>query len=177
MEGAVRASFLNSGQICLCASRILIERTEDGFYERFSEAFAARARQLVLGHPTDESSDMGPLISASQLDKVQGYVGDALSGGGGEVTALSGGPRDPRAAAAARAHGEGHWCAPTVLDGCGIGDRIATEEVFGPVVTLHPFEGKAAAVEMANATKYGLSASVWTENVQTAHDVAPARGM
>ena len=174
VDGAVRASFLNSGQICLCASRVLVERTADGFYERFATAFAERTRALRVGHPLDETTDLGPLISAAQLERVSAHVGSALERGAGGVVALSGGPGDARAADAARAHGHGHWCAPTVLDGCAPGDAIAQEEVFGPVVTLHPFESAAEAVELANGTRYGLAASVWTSDLRRAHSIAHA---
>lgn len=153
VEGAVRASFLNSGQICLCASRLLVEQTPDGFYERFTAAFAERANQLRLGHPADPSTDLGPLVSAAQRDKVTGYVAAAL-GASPSVRALSGGPDDGRAAAAAAAHGDGHWMAPTVLEGCELDSPIAQEDVFGPCVTVHPFRSEEEAVDAANCTRY-----------------------
>ena len=176
VEAAVRASFLNAGQICLCASRILIEddapRGGD-FYERFASAYAARAAALTVGHPADETTDVGPLVSAAQRAKVARYAEIALAEPG--VVARCGGATDARAAAAADAHGaDGHWFAPTVLDGCGIGSRVAQEEVFGPLVTLHRFTSEEEAVAAANATKYGLAASVWTEDVSRAHGVAAA---
>ena len=170
VAAAVRASFLNSGQICLCASRILVEQTHDGFYERFTAAFAARARSLRLGHPLDASTDVGPLVSAAQHRKVSSYAEQALRQSG--VTALSGGPDDPRAREATRAYGDGYWFAPTVLDGCAPDSQVSQEEIFGPVVTLHPFQGDAEAVELANGTAYGLAASVWTGSVDRAHSVA-----
>jgi len=171
VEGAVRASFLNAGQICLCASRILVERTSDGFYERFTAAFAERARQLTVGHPLDATSDIGPLTSSAQCAKVREYTLAALAEPG--VKALSGGPEDGRVRAAASTYGSGgHWLAPTVLQGCAIDSNIAQEEVFGPVVTLHPFEGAEQAVLHANATRYGLAASVWSEDGTKAHTVA-----
>ena len=172
VDAAVRATFLNAGQICLCASRILVEDAPGGFYERFAAAYAAKVAELTVGHPADETTDVGPLVSAAQRAKVAGYAEMALAEPG--VFARCGGAADGRAASAAAEHGDGHWFAPTVLDGCGIESRVAQEEVFGPLVTLHRFTGEDEAVAAANATKYGLAASVWTEDVSKAHGVAAA---
>ena len=147
VSGAVRAAFLNSGQICLCASRILVQDTGDGFYERFASAFAERAAALVVGHPAEAATDVGPLVSAVQRDKVELFTSTALEGPG--VTALCGGPHDERAREAAAAHGQGHWFSPTVLEGCSVDSHIAREEIFGPVVTLHRFETDEEAVRYA----------------------------
>ena len=117
VKGAIRASFLNSGQICLCASRILVQRTPDGFHERFAAAFAAAASALRLGPPTDPSANVGPLVSAAQRDKVRDlYLAAAATDG---ASTLCGGPSDPRVLAAEALHNGGHWFAPTVpsLDG------------------------------------------------------------
>ena len=170
VQGAVRASFLNSGQICLCASRILVEDTADGFYERFAAAFANAASALKLGAPTDPTADMGPLVSAAQRAKVSALYRAAVGTDG--VRTLAGGLEDPRAVAAHGAHQGGHWFAPTVLDGLPMDAPLPQTEAFGPLVTLHPFTSEAEAVEMANATQYGLAASVWTEDLSRAHTIA-----
>eukprot|EP00900_Chrysochromulina_parva_P020093 jgi/Chrpa1/28085/Chrysochromulina_OHIO_Genome00017429-RA len=171
VQGAVRASFLNSGQICLCASRILVEDTADGFYERFAAAFANAASALKLGAPTDPSADIGPLVSAAQRDKVSALYRAAVGTDG--VRTLAGGLEDPRAAIAAHgAHQGGHWFAPTVLDGLPMDAPLPQTEAFGPLVTIHPFTSEVEAVELANATQYGLAASVWTEDLSRAHTIA-----
>jgi len=170
VQGAVRASFLNSGQICLCASRILVEDTADGFYERFAAAFANAASALKLGAPTDPSADIGPLVSAAQRDKVSALYRAAVGTDG--VRTLAGGLEDPRAVAAHGAHQGGHWFAPTVLDGLPMDAPLPQTEAFGPLVTIHPFTSEVEAVELANATQYGLAASVWTEDLSRAHTIA-----
>jgi enamine deaminase RidA (YjgF/YER057c/UK114 family) len=162
VEGAVRAAFLNSGQICLCPERILVQRTSDGFHERFRDAFVQKAQSLVVGDPQSATTDVGPLISRAQYDKIQAYTELAQQEGG---RVLCGGP-------APGLEEGGNWWAPTVVAGCAIDSRAACEEVFGPFVTIHEFENDEEAVSMANGTKYGLAASVWSENVSRAHDVA-----
>ena len=169
VEGAVRASFLNSGQICLCASRILVEQTADGFYERFAAAFAAATAQLTLGAPTDAAADLGPLVSADQRRKVTALYATAAATEG--ALTLSGGLDDPRVLAAEEAHGGGHWFAPTVVGGLAIDAALPQTEAFGPLVTLHPFTDEEDAVSMANATQYGLAASVWTEDLSHIPDL------
>ena len=171
VTAAVRASFLNSGQICLCASRIFVQDDGTGFYERFVQAFAERAAALTVGMPSEPTTDIGPVISAAQRDKVARYTANALQEPGVEL--LCGGPDDERLRGLdASAGGKGHWWAPTVLAGCATDSAVAQEEVFGPLVTMHRFETDEEAIATANGTQYGLAASVWSENLSRAHSVA-----
>jgi aminomuconate-semialdehyde/2-hydroxymuconate-6-semialdehyde dehydrogenase len=159
---SVRAAFSNQGQICLCGSRILVERS---LLPRFREAFLAKVAQLVVGDPRDPASDIGALVSAAHLAKVQGYIelaheeGGRLLAGGQRVT-LDGRCRD------------GYFLAPTVFDQLDAHCRVNTEEVFGPLVTLIPFDDDAQALAFANCTPYGLSCSLWTGDLSRAHRFA-----
>lgn len=156
---SIQSSFANQGEICLCGSRIFVERS---VHDRFVEEFVAATRQLRLGDPSDESTDVGALISAAHLDKVRGYVDLARQEGG---TIVTGGHRVDRA---------GFFFEPTVVTGLGCDRRVLQEEIFGPVVTITPFDGEEEAVAFANSTRYGLSATLWTSNLQRAHRVAAA---
>ena len=166
VAGAVRASYLNTGQVCLCPERILVQRTSDGFEKRFKEAFVAAANELKVGSPLDAETDVGPLISAAQKQKAAEYTALAESEGG---RVLCGGSGDPRLK---NVNPNGYWWAPTAIDGCDAGARAACEEVFGPFVTFHEFDTEEEAIALANATDYGLAASVWSEDIARAHAVA-----
>jgi aminomuconate-semialdehyde/2-hydroxymuconate-6-semialdehyde dehydrogenase len=164
VEGVVRAAFANQGQVCLCGSRILVERP---LYQRFSEAFVARVRALQPGNPQDEATNFGALISQDHRDKVEGYARLAREEGG-EI--LCGGER-------AELGGEfaaGAFFLPTVVAGLSPNSRCATEEIFGPVVTLHPYDTEAQALAIANGVRYGLAASVWTTDLARAHRFSAA---
>lgn len=178
VDGAVRASFLNSGQVCLCPERILVERTVDGFHERFRDKFVARTMQLVVGDPTEATTDLGPLISQAQFEKVKRCI-DMAKEEGGKV--LTGGAYRPSSTSLELLEelseenpmDGGYWMRPVVVDyGLTHSSRVVTEEVFGPFVTLHQFEGEDEAVRLANCTDYGLAASVWSTNLSRAHSVA-----
>lgn len=164
VDGLVRASFLNTGQVCLCSERVYVERP---IYERFVEALAARARALRLGWPQSADCDMGPLISAEHRDKVLGYFALAREEGARVVTG-GGVPR----------HGDardgGSWIEPTVLTGLPDDARCMREEIFGPVCHVSPFDTEAEVIERANDTEYGLAATIWTGSLGRAHRVAPA---
>ncbi len=164
VSGTVRAGFANQGEICLCGSRVLVERP---IYDRFKVAFAKKVAALKVGDPAQEDTQIGALNSLAHRDKVAGYVALAQEEGG---TLLTGGTA-PVLPTSLR---EGAFLSPTVVDGLSIDSRTATEEIFGPVVTLHPFDSEKEAIEMANNTRYGLSASVWTQDLGKAHRVSEA---
>ena len=159
---AVRAAFSNTGQICLCGSRILIERP---VYERVRDELVARVSALRVGDPLEEGTEQGALVSRQHFDKVMGCLSLAREEGG---RVLCGGGR---ATVAGRCK-DGFFIQPTLVEGLGPACRTNQEEIFGPVATLLPFETAAEAVELANSTRYGLSASLWTRDLSRAHRVA-----
>ena len=158
----VRTAFTNQGQICLCGSRILVERS---LVARFTEAFVARVRALRCGDPLDPATELGSLVSQAHREKVDGYVALARQEGG---RVLTGGERLGGALAA------GAFYAPTVIEGLAPTCRVSTEEIFGPVVVIHPFDTEEEAIAIANGTRYGLAATVWTNHLQRAHRVSAA---
>ena len=162
LDTVVRSAFLNSGQICLCGSRILVEASH---YETFRDALVARAEAMVVGDPLDPATTIGPVVSQAHRDKVLGCIDVAREEGGNVLTGGSAVAVDGRCAG-------GWFVAPTVIDGLGPTCRSNTEEIFGPVVTLQPFDDETNALALANAAPYGLAASVWTSDLGRAHRLA-----
>ena len=162
VKQTVTASLSNQGEICLCGSRVFIEKS---IYEKFKEAFVARVKTLKTGDPEDEKSMMGAIVSKPHKEKILSYIELAKEEGG---KILCGGKElkiDGRCA-------EGYFIEPTVIEGLDYKCRTQQEEIFGPVVTLTPFESEAEVLTMANSVKYGLASSIWTTDLSRAHRMA-----
>ena len=161
LRTTLRSSFANQGQICLCGSRILIQRP---IYDKFKEALVAKAAKMVAGDPLDPSTKLGAVVSEAHMEKILSYITLAMEEGG---QVLCGGHR---------LHPEGveggFYVAPTVIEGLGPACRTNQEEIFGPVVTLQPFDTEEEALALANDTAYGLAATLWTTDLKRAHRVA-----
>ncbi len=149
----VRSAFQNSGQICLCGSRLLVER---GIYDEFRDAFVARVKSLRVGDPADPATQMGPLVSQAHFDKVVRALATARDEGG---HVLCGGGAIDR---------PGWYLSPTVLEGLGPDCATNREEIFGPVATLQPFDNDDHALDLANASDYGLVATLWDRQLSRA---------
>lgn len=181
LETTVRSSFANQGQICLCGSRIFIERP---IYERFKNDLVSRALEMNIGDPLEESTQVGAIVSRSHMEKILSYIELAKTEGG---TILAGG-NQVDVAVAIRQESEGNpkseiqnpkssggfFVEPTVIEGLSHDCRTNQEEIFGPVVSIMPFDSEDEVVGYANSVRYGLSATVWTENLSRAHRVAAA---
>ncbi|MFK7972981.1 MAG: aldehyde dehydrogenase family protein, partial [Bacteroidia bacterium] len=158
LSTTARSSFANQGQICLCGSRIFVE---ESIYERFRDDFVKKIKQLKIGDPNDKDTKIGALVSRPHLEKVASYVELAKEEGG---TILCGGKKPEITGRCA----DGLFFEPTVIEGLSHDCRTNQEEIFGPVVTIMPFKDEAEVLMMANSTQYGLSCTLWTENLSRA---------
>lgn len=156
---SLNSSFANQGQICLCGSRIYVER---GVYDKFRDAFVARVKTMKVGDPKSPDVKLGAVVSKPHFDKILSYVELAKEEGG---TVLCGGKP-------AKTELNGWFIEPTVIEGLSETCRTNQEEIFGPVVTIQPFDTEQEVLAYANGTKYGLASTVWTTDLTKAHRVA-----
>ncbi|MCE7733721.1 MAG: aldehyde dehydrogenase [Candidatus Heimdallarchaeota archaeon] len=162
IETTIKSSFRNQGEICLCGSRIFIERP---IYEKFKSEFIKRTNELIVGDPNNDTSDLGAIVSKDHFDKIKSYIQLAQEEGG---TILSGGNT-------VKLEGDlsdGYYLRPTIIEGLDHLCRTNQEEIFGPVVTIMPFDTESEVLDYANSTQYGLSATIWTSDLNRAHRVA-----
>jgi aminomuconate-semialdehyde/2-hydroxymuconate-6-semialdehyde dehydrogenase len=162
VKGISEAVFQNTGQVCLCAERVYVER---GIFDRFVEALRRKAESLRVGSPLEKTTDLGPLISSQHRDKVLSYY--RLAREEGAVLVTGGGVPQ-----FGNLLDKGCYVQPTIYTGLPESARCVKEEIFGPVCHIAPFDTEEEAVVMANDTKYGLAASIWTENLKRGHRVA-----
>ena len=161
LKTTLRSSFANQGQICLCGARIFVEQS---IYEKFKNDFTAAAKKLVVGPPFDEHSDLSAIVSKAHYEKILSYIELAKEEGG---TILTGGhPVHPKD------HENGWYIAPTIIEGLDPDCRTNQEEIFGPVVSIMPFNNEEEVLHFANNIPYGLSSTIWTENLSRAHRMA-----
>lgn len=159
IETTIKSSFINQGQVCLCGSRIYVERPA---YEAFLEKFVAKTKELVVGDPFDPKTKVGALIGKDHYQNVTNYINLAIEEGG---QILTGGKRPEGLE-------HGYYLEPTIIVGLDQNCRVVREEIFGPVVTVIPFDTEEEVIAQANDTHYGLSASIWTNDLRRAHRVA-----
>ena len=159
---ASRAAFTNQGQICLCGSRLFVQ---EEIYDKFRGALVAKTAELKVGDPKDPSSNLGAVVSKDHMQKILTKIEESKKQGGkiiigGKRVMLGGELKD------------GYYIQPTIIEGLPFDCDVNQEEIFGPVVSLIPFKTEEEVIEMANSTRYGLSASIFTENISKAHRVA-----
>jgi len=162
MRTTIQSSFSNQGQICLCGSRIIIEET---VYDQFKKEFIERVKLLRVGDPLCEDSKQGAIVSRQHFEKISRAIETAKKEGG---TILCGG----KAVNPGGRCDKGFFIEPTVIEGLGPACETNTEEIFGPVVTLQKFKTREEAIDLANASNYGLSATIWTQDISIANKLA-----
>jgi aminomuconate-semialdehyde/2-hydroxymuconate-6-semialdehyde dehydrogenase len=156
---SLNSSFANQGQICLCGSRILVQR---GIYEKFKNEFVAQTNKMIVGDPMNDQSRLGAIVSKPHYEKILSYIELAKEEGG---SILSGGASVKLAGNLS----EGWYIRPTIIEGLDQQCRTNQEEIFGPVVTIQPFDTEEEAIELANSSNYGLAATIWTSDLSKAH--------
>jgi aminomuconate-semialdehyde/2-hydroxymuconate-6-semialdehyde dehydrogenase len=161
LKTTVQTSFLNQGEICLCGSRIFIERP---IYEKFKAALLLEVGKLQVGNPLLKESRVGAIVSKMHFEKVLSYIELAKEEGG---SVLTGGT-----ALTIEGHENGWYIAPTIIENLAYDCRCNTEEIFGPVVSIMPFDSADEVLEMANSTGYGLACTIWTQDITKAHNMA-----
>jgi aminomuconate-semialdehyde/2-hydroxymuconate-6-semialdehyde dehydrogenase len=163
VKTSVRSSFLNQGEICLCGSRVFVHTR---VYDAFKTSLLQEVAKMQVGDPFDEKTRVGAIVSKPHFDKVLSYI-DLAKQEGGHI--LCGGH-------AVKPNGfeNGWFIAPTIIEGLDANCRTNTEEIFGPVITLIPFETEEEVLTMANGTAYGLAATLWTTDLKRAHRMAEA---
>ena len=159
LKTTIRSSFANQGQICLCGSRILVERS---IYDKFKKDFVEKTAKSIVSNPEDPKANLGAVVSKPHMEKILSYIELAKEEGG---TVLTGGERVILAAP----YEEGYYLRPTIIEGLPYNCRTNQEEIFGPVVTIAPFDTEEEALQMANSTQYGLQTTLWTSDLQRAH--------
>src|SRR5690348_4067123 len=163
VTGSVRSSFANQGQVCLCGSRVFVERSA---YDDFVDRFLNKASKLKSGDPLDDQTEQGAIVSKTQLDKISFYV-DLAQKEGGQIALGGKAPESINDRCR-----DGYFFKPTVITGLPVSCRTNREEIFGPVVTITPFDNEEEVIGYANDCEYGLASSIWTQNLNRAHRVA-----
>jgi aminomuconate-semialdehyde/2-hydroxymuconate-6-semialdehyde dehydrogenase len=159
IETTLKSSFMNQGEVCLCGSRIYVQRS---IFDEFIDKFVAKTKELKIGDPFEEGTKVGAVISKEHYEKVLSYIEIAKEEGG---TILTGGSRPASIE-------KGCFITPTIITGLNRDSKCVREEIFGPVVTVMPFDSEEEVIEWANDTHYGLGATIWTNDLRRAHRVA-----
>ena len=161
MRGTMQSSFTNQGEICLCGSRVFVERP---LYDKFKDEFIARTKNMKIGDPLLEDTRIGAIVSEQHYNKILSYIQLAQDEGGKILTGGKAVHPEGRCK-------NGYFIEPTIIEGLDANCRTNQEEIFGPVVTIMPFDNEEEALELANSTPYGLSATIWTQNLTRAHRI------